>query len=130
AVRLFPTDLEALVWRGEVLRLLGRHREAAAAQSAVLRKSPGYPWALVNRGLCRSALGDGAGMEADWRALDREMKSFLAGAVKGRAGGGDRRGRVKLMLEEACRLSMGDRRDDAYFRPVWMRKTTREKTKK
>jgi hypothetical protein len=25
------------------------------------------------------------------------------------------------MLEAACRLAMGDRRDDLYFRGVWMR---------
>lgn len=128
AVRLFPTDLEALVWRGEVLRLLGRHREAAAVQSAVLRKSPGYPWALVNRGLCRRALGDGAGMEADFRALDREMRVFLAGAVK-RGRRESRNGHINRMLEEACRLAMGDRRDDAYFRPVWMVKKAIRKRK-
>ena len=120
AVSLFPTDLEALVWRGEVLRLLGRYRDCAADQSAVLRKRPGYPWALVNMGLCRLALGDGAGAVKDYRALDAEMRGFLERVVKKKDGecGPERTGR---MLGEACRLALGDRRDDLYFRGVWMR---------
>ncbi|MEW5906047.1 MAG: tetratricopeptide repeat protein [Elusimicrobiota bacterium] len=120
AVRLFPTDIEALVWRGEVLRLMGRYRDCAAEQSAVLRKTPGYPWALVNRGLCRLALGDGAGAAEDFRALDAEMKEFLERTVK-KAAGESRAERAGRMLEAACRLAMGDRRDDLYFRGVWMR---------
>lgn len=119
AVRLFPTDIEALVWRGEALRLLGRYRDGAAAQSAVLRKSPGYPWALVNRGLCRLALGDGAGAAEDFRALDAEMRGFLEKAVEKKAGE-SRAERAGRMLEAACRLALGDRRDDLYFRGVWM----------
>lgn len=120
AVALFPTDLEALVWRAEVLRLLGRKGEAAADLEKVLLKSRSYPWALINRALCRAESGDIKGMAADFRRVDPEIKNFLERAVPSADGG--RVGRVRRMLAQACSLAMGDRRDDRYFYPVWMSK--------
>lgn len=121
AVRLFPTDLEALTWRGEVLRLLGRQGPAITDLDRVLSRSPGYPWALINRALCRRALGDPAGMEADFALVEAAIRNFLEEAVP--AGRGEpRRERVRRMLLEACRLAMGNRRDDKYFYQVWLKK--------
>ncbi len=123
AVKLFPTDLEALVWKGEVLRLSGRKREALEDLARVLEKNPEHPWALINRALALGALGDNKGMESDYRKIDREITCFLEAGEKlkpGRCGG-----RIKELLEKACRLAMGNRRDDRYFYPIWLRKTDR-----
>ncbi|HAH32963.1 MAG TPA: hypothetical protein DCL44_11690 [Elusimicrobia bacterium] len=114
AVELFPTDAEALVWRAEVLRLEGRNSEALQQLNRAV-SAGGHVWARINRALVREALGDSAGMMGDFDALDPEVRKFL----RNRPGGAN--SSVKLMLDEACRLARGNRRDDKYFFPIWMK---------
>lgn len=115
AVELFPTDAEAGTWRAETLRLEGRHGEALRELDRVAAlPGGGRVWAAVNRALVRAALGDRAGMLRDFSALPAEVRKFL----RGRGGPGRP---VKDLLEDACRLAMGNRRDDRYFFPIWMK---------
>jgi len=115
AVELFPTDAEARVWRAETLRLEGRCKEALPDLDLVISSRGSRTWARINRALVRGALGDEAGMKRDFKALSPDLKKFL----QKRPGGAG--GNVKRMLEEACRLAKGNRRDDKYFFPVWMK---------
>lgn len=117
AVKLFPTDKEARVWRGEVLRLAGRPAEALADLDAVLRAAP-HDWAHINRALARRDLGDLRGMRMDYSGIGADIRKFLESRTGGKTGGNARLG---AMLETACRLAMGNRRDDRYFNPLWMR---------
>ena len=115
AVELFPTDAEAGVWRAGTLRLEGRYKEALRDLDGIIASKGVRLWARVNRALVREALGDKAGMEEDFNALSAEVRKFLRSRPAGR------RGSVRGMLEEACRLAMGNRRDDKYFFPVWLK---------
>ncbi|MDO8805553.1 MAG: tetratricopeptide repeat protein [Elusimicrobiota bacterium] len=115
AVELFPTDAEAGVWRAETLRLEGRLAEALRDLDGIIASKGSRTWARVNRALVREALGDKAGMTEDFNALSPEVRKFLQSRTAGS------RRTVKRMLEEACRRAMGNRRDDKYFFPVWMK---------
>lgn len=118
AVRLFPTDKEARVWRGEVLRLAGRPADAVADLDLALRAAP-HDWAYINRALARRDLGDLPGMRRDYSRTGADIRKFL----ESRPAGSGLRGtaRIAAMLEEGLRLALGNRRDDRYFNPLWMR---------
>lgn len=109
AVRLFPTDREALVWRAEALRAAGRRAEALAGLEAVLAHGPNN-WAYILRALLRSDAGDGKGMKEDLARVAPEIRRFLAR----RAGGAGN------MMEKALALALGDRRDEKYFSRIWL----------
>lgn len=105
-----PLDFEALVWRGEVKRELGRHREA-------LRDLERVPesirlWALINRVLCKSSLGEEKGANADFRSLP---PAFLD-ALRAKTGLEKRDDLMKAALS----LARGFRRDE-YRQAIWLR---------
>jgi tetratricopeptide (TPR) repeat protein len=121
AVKLFPTDLEARVWRGETLRLSGKYRRALEDLDRVIASRGNYMWAYFNRALVRHALGDNKGMKEDFDKIDGDVIRFLEKELH--AGGQETAGpaRMRRLLEEGCRLAMGNRRDDEYYYPIWMR---------
>ncbi len=115
-LRLYPLDFEAYVWRGEAKRALGLHREAlkdldarAAADSGLA--TPVWLWARFNRALAKAALGDAAGMKAEFEAIPAPVIDHLRA----------RTGLTKTedLLEAGLRLSRGFRRDE-YGQAVWM----------
>lgn len=120
AVKLFPTDLEARVWRGETLRLAGEYSRALEDLDRVIASHGDHMWAYFNRALVRHALGDNKGMTEDFNKIDGAVIRFLERKLSagGRKGAGP--GRMRFLLEEGCRLAMGNRRDDEYYYPVWM----------
>lgn len=114
---LFPLDFEAYVWRGEAKRALGRPREALedlderAAKDRDLA-TPVWLWARFNRALAKAALGDAAGMDAEFAAIPAAVVDHL------RAKTGLER--TEDLLEAGLRLSRGFRRDE-YGQAIWMR---------
>lgn len=112
AVRLFPADKEARTWRAEALRAAGRPAEALADLEAALAGGP-HDWALVNRALVRLDSGDMAGAAADLRRLRPALRRLIS-ALPGAGPGA-----LRIKLEAALRLALGNRRDDAYFDPLW-----------
>lgn len=115
AVELFPTDQEARLWRAEARRAAGRPAEALADIETVLRHGRS-DWAWINRALLKADAGDEKGMKADFLRVDPEMRRFLAR----RAGGS-----VRHMLQKAGELALGDRREDKYFRRIWLGRPAR-----
>ncbi|MCM2303870.1 MAG: tetratricopeptide repeat protein [Elusimicrobia bacterium] len=114
---LFPLDFEAYVWRGEAKRALGRPREALedlderAAKDRDLA-TPVWLWARFNRALAKAALGDAAGMDAEFAAIPAAVVDHL----RARTG----LERTEDLLEAGLRLSRGFRRDE-YGQAIWMR---------
>ncbi|UPT75766.1 MAG: tetratricopeptide repeat protein [Elusimicrobiota bacterium] len=118
ALRRYPLDFEAYIWRGEAKRALGRHEAALADLGAIALPdaAPGAPawlWALINRALCRRALGDHAGASADFRALPARVVEH----VRAKRGLGP--GEEVPILEAALELARGFRREE-YGQAIWM----------
>lgn len=116
ALARWPRDLEAYVWRAEAKRALGRPREALAdlAEPALAgdgRATPIWLWALVNRALAKAALGDRAGLKADFAAIPAEIRAY----IRRRSGREDMVG----VLEAGLELSRGFRREE-YKQAIWM----------
>ena len=112
----FPRDFEAYVWRGEARRELGLYREALKdlneeSLAHKKREPPIWLWALVNRALVKAALGDAAGLRADFDALPSYFTEYL----RAKTGLGDPEALLKASLE----LSRGFRREE-YRQAIWM----------
>jgi tetratricopeptide (TPR) repeat protein len=114
AIALDPDDREALVWRGEAKRLLGRHREAVKD----LSREPAGLWALMNRGLARAELGDVAGLKKDVSGLSREVIGHIERRARLAPLNGGARS-MRALLTAGLRLAKGFRRDD-YAYAIWM----------
>lgn len=109
ALRLYPNDQESRVWRGEALRILGRHAEALD----VLGRAPVGVWARVNRALAFAALGDAQRARADYDLLPNALVSAARKSLK------SRRGRIKEILERCLALARGMRREESYAQAIW-----------
>lgn len=112
-----PADQEALVWRGEVLRRLGRPEESRRDldEAIALAGDTRIPWAYANRSLLRLAGGDESGGLSDYFAcVDIMTRSAPP------PDGTDPRAAARA-LEEAFRLARGCRRNDPHLNLGWMR---------
>ncbi|MBI3553371.1 MAG: tetratricopeptide repeat protein [Elusimicrobia bacterium] len=116
ALRLYPNDAEARLWRAEAKRELGRCREALRDLEGVSALSV---WVLFNRALARRALGDEAGMIADFESLPKKVVDH----VRRRIGLPGARpldaGQMSRILEAGLKLARGFRRDE-YGQAVWL----------
>ncbi len=117
-LRRYPLDFEAYIWRGEAKRVLGRHREALADLDAIplpdaSGATPTWLWALFNRALAKSALGDAAGASADYRAIPARVTDY----IRARRGlpADDR----DAILLAGLDLARGFRREE-YGQAIWM----------
>lgn len=105
----YPLDFESWLWRGETKRVLGRYQEALKDLSRV---PPAVgTWALFNRALVKAALGDDAGMKADFDALP----DFIVTYLRKKTGLTDPR----ELLQAGLRLSRGFRREE-YRQAFWL----------
>ncbi|MFA6316118.1 MAG: tetratricopeptide repeat protein, partial [Elusimicrobiota bacterium] len=130
AIEHDPKDMEAYVWRGEALRLMGRHREALKDLDLFIRLCSRCLWGFFNRGLCRAALGDEAGMLEDFRAavgctglepLVRHISGRL-GMDGGKVLAGDLKpGSAVRFMKSGLDLAKGVRRWERYVQSIWMR---------
>jgi len=116
ALALYPRDLEAYVWRGEAKRALGMHREALKdlnepALAGAGRATPIWLWALFNRALVKGALGDRAGLKADFDAIPESVMTYIRGKT--------RSDEMVPLLEAGLVLARGFRREE-YKQAIWM----------
>ena len=119
AIKLFPTDLEARVWRAEVLRLSGKYEQSLKDINIVIAADDKYVWAYFNRALIRSAMNDYKGMKEDFEKIDGNIIQF----IENKLFAGKKPASMERMLkvlEEGCKVAMGNRRNDKYFYPIWM----------
>lgn len=124
-----PLDLEALVIKGEVLRLMNRPAAALAcldkAISGDLPCKNNASWAHLNRALI--LLGKGR-TDAARESLSKVSKRYLAYAARALSlpavpkllSASAARGMAELLLRKAN----GFRRDEEYLDPVWMKRVT------
>jgi len=115
-LRRFPRDFEAYVWRGEAKRELGLYDSALKDLNEEMlavprREPPIWLWALVNRALVKEALGDRAGLEADFNALP----AYVVDHVRAKTGFSD----MADLLRASLDLSRGFRREE-YRQAIWM----------
>ena len=123
AVELKPWDSEALVWRGEVLRRLGRGREAEEVLERALAEG-GNVWARWNLALCRAARGDVAGTLKDYEAIAAQQSRELAyvrRAMGLRPGARAEADEAAAVLEEGLRLDPVVRDPQSHKARAWMR---------
>ena len=76
-------DLEARVWRAEIMRSVKKYAPALDELSHALRIMPDHPWALANLALLNSERGDRAGFTAHYSLLPVQIRLACE-----RAGGG------------------------------------------
>jgi tetratricopeptide (TPR) repeat protein len=112
----FPRDFEAYVWRGEAKRELGLHAEALKdlneeSLANKKREPPIWLWALVNRALVKAALGDEAGLRADFAALPSYFTDYLRAKTGLKA--------PEALLKASLLLARGFRREE-YRQAIWM----------
>lgn len=92
AVGLDPYDLEARVWRAELLRTGKEYKKALQDLRLTLRIMPAHPWALANLALLSAETGDTAAFSA--------ARARLGGIVRaGRAGRGNEPAALAGLLE-------------------------------
>ncbi|MBI5210518.1 MAG: tetratricopeptide repeat protein [Elusimicrobia bacterium] len=120
AVARTPRDAEALVFRGELHRRMGRRSEAAADLGKA--RDFGYGlWADVNLALLHAASQEWVPM---WKLLEG-LPSDVLGAALARLGNPDwRRADEKTacrVFETILEMGRGVRRVDAYLKRLWMR---------
>jgi tetratricopeptide (TPR) repeat protein len=116
ALALYPRDLEAYVWRGEAKRALGQYKAALKdlnepTLAGADRATPIWLWALFNRALVKAALGDRAGLKADFNAIPAYVRDYL----RRKTGHTD----MEKILEAGLELSRGYRREE-YKQAIWM----------
>ncbi len=116
ALELYPRDLEAYVWRGEAKRALGRYRDALTdlnepTLAGADRATPIWLWALFNRALVKGALGDSAGLKADFNAIPAYIRDY----IQRKTGHTE----MERILEAGLELSRGYRREE-YKQAIWM----------
>ena len=120
ALALDPEDFEALCWRGETYRLLGRRTEAIRDLDEVIGRAPDDYWAYFNRGLLRQSSKDARGLEADYAAIPKEVTGRIAGTLglpRGEALTSAEMGRV---LRAGLERAKGVRRWEWYVQNIWM----------
>lgn len=115
-LRRYPLDFEALVWRGETKRVLGRNAAALRdlENKALVdpKKSPPiWLWALFNRALVKRALGDRPGMRKDFALIPKPVVAY----IRRKSGAAE----PEDILAEGLRLARGFRRDE-YGQAIWM----------
>ncbi|MBI5502518.1 MAG: tetratricopeptide repeat protein [Deltaproteobacteria bacterium] len=81
AIALDPKDLEAVLWRGEVCRVLGRPAEARRDLDRFIAQYPTCTWGFLNRGLLRHAQGDVTGVAEDFARIPVAVVDFLRRAL-------------------------------------------------
>ena len=118
-------DVEAFIWRGELLRRKGRLREAKADLDQAVRLGD-RQWGCWNRALLHAQTGDRGAMRADLGMVDREVVKHVEQRL-GLDGEGPRTDQEVLrVLKTGLRLALGVRRHEPYLREIWMRAGRRE----
>ena len=125
AIELEPNDLEAFLWRGEAKRLLGRHAEALKDLDFHISRTPDRGgaslWGYFNRALVRYAVGDEAGMVADFKAAPARIKAGLFKKLKIREDKDLSVSEMRDMMTAGLELAKGVRRWALYNNLLWMR---------
>lgn len=85
AVKINPDDLEARVWRAELLRAQKKKKRALEDLDQTLRIMPEHPWALANLALLGAERGDTAAFSAAFARLPAGVKLACGGRGKGPA---------------------------------------------
>jgi tetratricopeptide (TPR) repeat protein len=104
ALKLYPKDEEAILWRAEAKRELGRPKEALKELKPLPQQ---MPWVLFNRALALRDLGDEAGMRSAFESLPAAVIARV------------RRGTVSQSLEAGLKLARGFRRNE-YNQAIWL----------
>lgn len=121
-----PRDMEALVIKGEILRLMGRNSEALRPLDAAISGDFPYKvdarWAYLNRALILLDMGQ---IRAASKSVSAVPRSYLEYASKfiylpGRhdALSGSE---IRMMAEFLLDKAKGLRRDEEYLDPLWMK---------
>ena len=119
-ISLFPTDYEARTWRAEVLRENGEFDKALTDLDFVLLRAGSYDMALLNRAVIYARTGRLKEARLDLERVDRAILA-AAGAE---AICGDIASASANTICDTCRALLikakGDRRNDRYFRAMWL----------
>ena len=120
-------DAEALIWRAEVNRHLGKNEEALKdlKQALPIEMEENHEWIYFNRALAKAALGDMTGMQEDFERIPVEIVEY----IKRKLGWTQRMPRtyedVRRILNTGLNLARGIRRSEPYIRAVWMGPTAK-----
>lgn len=123
ALRLYPNDEEARLWRAEAKRELGRGREALEELKTVTLQH--WVWVLFNRALAKRALGDERGMTSDFERLPPAVIAHVRRELGLRGSAPLDPARTAELLEAGLRLARGFRRGE-YGQAVWLSRRSRE----
>lgn len=85
AVKLNPDDLEARVWRAELLRAQKKQKKALEDLDQTLRIMPEHPWALANLALLAVERGSATAFSDAFGRLPAGVKLACGGRGKGPA---------------------------------------------
>ncbi|MBI5246583.1 MAG: tetratricopeptide repeat protein [Elusimicrobia bacterium] len=117
ALRLYPGDEEAILWRAEAKRELGRPREALEELETITPRH--MVWVLFNTALCRHALGDERAMRSDFELLPPAVSAHVRRRI-GLPDSGELDDRdIVRFLEAGLKLGRGFRRAE-YAQAVWL----------
>lgn len=115
ALKLYPQDVEAVIWRAETHRELGRHEQALKDLNG---KSTGL-WFLFNRALSRGGINDFSGMKSDFEAIPQFVTDHIKNKIRIKSASQLSFGGMKKILFAGIKLARGYRRDD-YGQAMWI----------
>lgn len=116
-----PEDVEALIWRGEVLHRLRAPSRAQTDLDTAVRIGRNPLWALVNRALVRLDLDDERGFWTDYRALDRMVRGYFEWRLKLCTDDKPTAQDARAVLEAILAAGRGVRQSEGYLFPIWMK---------
>lgn len=114
-IEKFPEDFEARVWMAEILRTLGKFNESLEALNFILKKYPGYDFALFNRALVYYAIGDYASMRKDFSIIDNKLKNVILDKLEIKRITNFNSADIYEILTSGLEMTKGNRRQNEYL---------------
>lgn len=117
AVVAAPFDAEAHLWRGELLRRMGRYQEALRDLDGSLALDPAGVWARFDRALALAALDRRREMRAEFRRLPEAAVRPVLRALGRAMPRSDRE--IEAALRAGLAMAGGLRRSEDYLQGLW-----------
>ena len=114
-VEKFPEDIEARVWKAEILRTLGRFNESLEDLNFIIKNRSDYNFALFNRALVYYELGDYRNMRKDFVKIDSKLIGIISIRLRIKKTKKINSSQIYKILRMGLKMAKGNRRAEKYL---------------